>query len=184
MTTAARYYLMQIERIEEMRLTRADDVAIGRLLDAAFNTEFNGRSFYQNRHHTRLLVRQGGDVIGHMAVSVRAIRMGDTLCHAAGLAEVATHPDHRGEGIATALMHAAIGEARASVADFFVLFGDQPLYAASGFVPFDNVVARQDMTDARGGAIKTDRKDKLMVMSLSDLAWDPTARIDLMGFAF
>ena len=87
---------MQIERIEEMRLTHADDAAIGKLLDAAFNTEFDGRSFYQNRHHVRFVVRDGDEIIGHMALGLRAIRMGDRLVQAAGLADVATAPDHRG----------------------------------------------------------------------------------------
>ena len=175
---------MQIERIEEMRLTRADEAAISRLLDACFDTDFGGRSFYQNRHHTRLLVRKEDTVIGHMAVSLRAIRMGDHLCHAAGLAEVATDPAHRGQGIATALMQAAIAEARASIADFFVLFGVQPLYAASGFVAQINPLIRLDMRGAQSGEVLRGPKDGLMVMQLGDLAWDPQAKIDLMGYAF
>lgn len=175
---------MQIERIEEMRLTRADEAAIATLLDLAFGTDFAGRSFYQNRHHVRLIVRDGSTVFGHMAIGLRAIRMGAQLCHAVGLAEVATHPDHRGQGIATALMHAAIAEARASIADFLVLFGDQPLYAASGFVAQPNSVTHLDMQGARSGDVIRGPKVGLMVMPLDDLPWDPKAEIDLMGFAF
>lgn len=175
---------MQIETIPEMRLTRADEQAIGQLLDLAFGTEFDGRSYFQNRHHTRLLVRDGDQIIGHMAIGLRAIRMGDVLCTAAGLAEVASHPDHQRKGIATAMLQVAIAEARASVADFFILFGDEPLYARAGFVPQPNETLSVSFHGVRTGAQERRTDDGLMVMELGELRWDRDARIDLVGFAF
>ena len=175
---------MQIERIEEMRLTHADDAKIGTLLDLCFDDDFSERSFYQQRHNTRLIVRSGDAVIGHMAISLRAIRVGERLCHAAGLAEVATHPDHRGQGIASRLLDAAIAEARASVADFFMLFGVAPLYAANGFRNQPNTITCVDMRGVRTGDLRQRKNEGVMVMELGNLAWDPTAPIDLVGFPF
>lgn len=175
---------MQIERIEEMRITDADEIAIGTLLDAAFSTEFGGRSYYQQRHHVRFIVRDGAAVIGHMALGLRAIRMGDTLAQAAGLAEVATHPDHRGKGIATALMNAVLTEAKASPAHFLLLFGDEPLYAGVGFKVVPNTSLNVSFIGVKTGAHQTRKDDKLMMMPLRDLAWDEDAVIDLVGHAF
>ena len=175
---------MHIDRIEEMRLTPEDETRIATLLDLCFDTEFDGRSFFQQRHHTRLVIRDGDAVIGHMALSLRAIRMGDRLCHAVGLAEVATHPDHRGKGIASCLMQEAIAEARATIADFFVLFGTAPLYAASGFVSHHNPVLCVEMHGVRTKAPRRWRAEHLMVLPLTDLPWDPEAEIDFVGFAF
>lgn len=175
---------MKIERIEEMRLTRADDEAIGRLLDAAFQTGFEGRAFYQNRHNLRLIVRHDELIVGHMALSLRAIRMGDQLVHAVGLAEVATDPAHRGKGIATAMIDEAIREAKATLADFFILFGDQPLYAGVGFVAKENETTSISMHGVRTGVLEHRKCDGLMVMQLAETTWDDDAAIDLVGFAF
>ena len=175
---------MQIERIEELRLTPADDAAIARLLKAAFGTDFGGRSFYQNRHHVRLVMRDGAQIIGHMALGLRAIRVGDRLVNAAGLAEVATDPAHRGKGIASALMTATIAEAQASIADFLILFGDQDLYAGVGFETKPNRSLSIAMYGARTGQHEHRQNEGLMVMQLRETVWDDTAEIDLMGFAF
>ena len=175
---------MKIDRIEEMRLTRQDEAAIARLLKAAFGTDFGGRSYYQNRHNVRLVVRDGDKVIGHMAISLRDIRMGDNLVTVAGLAEVATDPDHRGKGIASALMTAAIAEAKASLAEFFVLFGDQALYAGVGFETKPNRSLSVAMYGVRTGAQEHRQNEGLMVMQLRETPWDDTANIDLLGFAF
>lgn len=175
---------MQVERIEEMRLTSGDEKAIADLLARAFGTDFGGRSFYQNRHHVRLVVRDGDAVIGHIALGLRAIRMGDRLLQAAGVAEVATDPAHRGKGIATALLAATIAEARWSSADVLILFGDQPLYAASGFEAKPNRTRSISMHGVRTGPLEDRQADGLMVMPLRDTAWDDSALIDLVGFAF
>lgn len=175
---------MLVERIEELRLTSADEAAIARLLAAAFDTDFGGRSFYQNRHTVRLVVRYDDQIIGHMALGLRAIRMGDRLVNAAGLAEVATDPSHRGKGIASALMTAVIAEATASIADFLILFGDQALYSGVGFQAKPNRTLSVSMHGARTGAHENRQGDGLMVMQLGDIPWDDGALIDLVGFAF
>lgn len=175
---------MKVERIEEMRLTYDDEQQIGALLDRAFGAEFDGRSYYQQRHHVRLIVRENGAVIGHMALSLRAIRMGEQIIQVAGLAEVGTDPNHRGKGIASALMKAAIKEAKSSIASFFVLFGGQPLYAGSGFTAQENTVRFTPFVDVRTNPTKEVAKDGLMVLPLTNLAWDDSAIIDLVGHAF
>ena len=95
---------MKIERIEELRLSKADDAAIAALLNASFETNFGQRSFFEQRHHLRLLIRENNTVIGHMGISIRAIQMGPTLLTIAGLGDVATDINYRGQGIATRLM--------------------------------------------------------------------------------
>jgi predicted N-acetyltransferase YhbS len=81
-------------------------------------------------------------------------------------------------------MKAAIAEAQASPAAFFVLFGDQPLYAASGFVTKTNLLRYSSFLGVQSGEVIDAAKDGLMVMSLRDELWDDTAVIDLVGHAF
>ena len=77
---------MQVERIEEMRLTQVDEEQIGALLDRAFGADYEGRSYYQQRHHVRLIMRAGTEILGHIALSLRAIRMDEQIVQVAGLA--------------------------------------------------------------------------------------------------
>lgn len=175
---------MQIDRIPEWRLTPADEAQIVALLARAFTTDFGGRSFFQQRHHLRLLARDGGAVVGHVAILFRAIRLGNDLVTIAGLAEVATDPDRRGEGIAARLLAEAIAEARASNAAFLTLFGTAGLYAGAGFRPVRNPLIWAEMTGAHTGGVCRDRAESLMVLPLGPRDWDEAVEVDLLGNLF
>ena len=175
---------MQIERIDETRLTAADDTRINALLVRAFEEGFGDRSFHQQRHHVRFVVRDGDSIIGHMALCYRSIRMGDVLVPIMGLGEVATDPDHQGKGIASAMMTDVIAEANASEAAFFLLFGVRPIYEGRGFRSVANSVKHTALYNAWTDDVRIDDAGYLMVMPLTDMAWDDDAPIDLLGFSF
>ncbi|NBD30188.1 MAG: GNAT family N-acetyltransferase [Alphaproteobacteria bacterium] len=178
----------QIDRIEEMRLEPDDEAQIAQLLLAAFDDEgFCGRSYHQQRHHLRLVLR-APEIIGHMALTYRAIRMGDALVDIVGLAEVATAPERQGEGIATRLLTAALDEARSSGAAFFVLFGNRPIYAGHGFRAVSNPLTYTPMYGQETGAVIRQETavthDDMMILPLGDMPWDASAHIDLLGTKF
>ena len=175
---------MKIERIEEMRLSKRDDKAIGSLLDGSFGVDYGTRSFFQQRHHIRLLMRQKAAVIGHMGITIRAIRMGDKLLTIAGLGDVATDISYRGQGIATQLLHHAIKEVKSSQCAFFLLFGNRPLYAASGFKSVPNKVRCTSLIGVKTGEVIELSDSELMVMPLGSILWDEATMIDLVGHAF
>ena len=175
---------MQIDRIPEWALTALVEAEIAALLARCFSTDFGGRSFFQTRHHLRLVHRPRGAIIGHMALQWRAMRLGDRLVTVAGLAEVATDPDHRGKGIAAGLLQAAIAEAKASPAEFFLLFGVAELYGAAGFRTVHNPMIWADMLGARTHDIHREPADSLMVLPLRGTVWDDQATLDLLGNLF
>lgn len=174
---------MLIERIPEWHLSAADDAEIAALLARCFPTDFGGRSFFIQRHHLRLVVREGA-IIGHMALTLRAVELGERLFTIAGLAEVATHPDHRGKGIAAALLQAAIAESRASPAEHLLLFGVARLYAAAGFRRVSNRMAHVAVQRTRVARLVSDGDDNLMVLPLGDMPWPDDALLDLRGPVF
>ena len=173
-----------IERVPEWQLTTADDRGIGDLLDRAFREDFGGRSYYKQRHHLRLLHREDERILAHMGLAYRTIRLGDQLVDICGLADVATAPETRGRGLASGLLAEAIAFARESPADFFVLFGDRPMYAGHGFRPAPNRMRFVAIHEFRLIDVREDFDDGLMVLPVGDLDWDDAAPVDLLGPMF
>ncbi len=177
---------MQIEAVAEFDLTADQDAEIAALVGRAFgeNHGYGNMSFYNQRHHLRLLARRDGVLIGHYALGFRALRMGGQRVQIIGLAEVATDPDHQGKGVASALMTAAIDRARSTLADFIVLFGTRPLYEGVGFVAKRNVVRHMGIENDHTTEIIQGVETALKVLQLKDTEWDDGALIDLLGPTF
>jgi predicted N-acetyltransferase YhbS len=164
-----------VHQIPEMQLSAADDAAIAGLLARCFTTDFGGRSFFIHHHHLRLVIRDGGAIISHVALMLRSVSIGGQRVSVAGLAEVATDPAHRGQGHAATLLHAAIEAAKASPAAFLLLFGQAGLYGAAGFWAVPNPVTQLDLQPGASAG--------LMVLALQGRPW-PAGVLDLRGPEF
>lgn len=176
--------MTHVERIPENDLTAADETALSVLLERCFDVAFSGRSYFKQRYHTRYVVRDG-PIVGHAATGLRAIRCDDRIITIAAISDVVTAPSHRGQGIATQMMQALIADAQRGVADFAVLFGTAPLYAALGFVPQANSIRYVAIDDGQTFDVRTeDRPDGLMILPTAEQAWDTSAMLDLMGTRF
>ncbi|NHB76026.1 GNAT family N-acetyltransferase [Rhodobacter calidifons] len=176
---------MTPETIPEHLLTNADESEIAQLLARCFATDFGGRSFFQTRHTCRHVLRHDQRIIAHLALQLRAVRLGEALVTIAGIADVATDPDHRGRGHATRLLQAALAAARRSPARHVLLFGTAKLYAAAGFRLVENPLTYLDMTGARTGQLHRDRPvEHLQCLDLGPETWDGTGPLDLLGGLF
>ena len=175
---------MLIEQIPEWKLGNPDEAEIAGLLARCFESDFGGRSYFQIRQHLRLVHRREGRIVGHMAIQFRAMRLGGRLISVAGLADVATDAGYRGQGIAAALLQEAIGIAKASPAEFFLLFGRAKLYPAAGFKRVRNDLVWTGMDGAQTGAVLRQPADGLMVLPLGEAAWDGSVVLDLLGPTF
>lgn len=172
------------ERIPEMQLTAEDEAEIASLLPAAFEEDFGGKSHYLQRPNLRIVHREEGRIVAHIAVFFRDVLLGGNRHPVAGLGDVAVHPDHRGRNHAATLIAAAIEDARASAARFFLLRGVRSLYSGLGFVAQPNPVTFSGLTDTGVGAPVTEPMADLMVLTLSQTPWDPQAPLDLLGPTF
>lgn len=177
---------MRIETHHEIALTEAADAEIAALLEVAFGQDdgFQGRSFYKQRHHLRVLAREDGQLIGHIALNYRVIRVADRLVPIIGLAEVATAPDQGGKGVASTLLRETIKIASGTQAAFILLFGDHPIYENRGFVKQKNTLRFTKVEDNRSQEIVTMSTEALHVMAVGNQTWDDTAEVDLLGHIF
>ena len=173
-----------IETLSETALTATDDAQIADLLTRCFDTRFNNRSYYRQRPHMRLMHRRHGQIIGHIGLLLRPIRLGGTLIDIAGLVEVATHPDHRGQAIATNLLRTAITQAQTTKAGYLLLFGEAALYAANGFTRHSNILTYLDITEDRTRDILIEPAQTLMVLPLRSQIWPTSAPLDMLGPLF
>ncbi|MFE3836632.1 GNAT family N-acetyltransferase [Pseudogemmobacter sonorensis] len=172
-----------MERIAEADLPEADEAGISALLARCFEG-FGGRSHYLIRHDWRHVIREEGGIIAHLAVQLRAMRLGGRLITVAGIADVATDPDHRGKGHAAKLLRDAIAQAGQARAEFVLLFGTARIYAAAGFRPVANPIIWVAMPGAVTGEIRRAPAEALMVLPLQGTAWDEAAELDLLGPLF
>jgi len=63
---------------------------------------------YGYRRENALVAELNGKVVGHLHVVLRKVYLGLSQVDVCGVANVATHPDFRGRGIATSLMESAL----------------------------------------------------------------------------
>ena len=173
-----------IEIIPEWALTAPDEAQIARLITLCFGDDFDNRSYYRQRPHLRLIYRQDGQIIGHIALLLRAVRLGAQMTDTIGLAEVCTHPDQRGAGVASQLLQAAITQARASQAAYLTLFGTAPLYAGHGFTRQTNILTYVDLAQNRTTAILNEPAETLMTLPLRNRPWPTEAPLDMLGPLF
>lgn len=80
-----------------------------------------------------LVAVEAAEIVGHILLSRVAIE-GERSGRALALAPVAVHPDHQGTGIGSALIRAAIDEARRCAEPLIVLVGHANYYPRFGFV--------------------------------------------------
>jgi len=90
-----------------------------------YRSDGDGRSF---------VVFHGGRPVSHCATRTVDLFTAAGPCRGSLLGSVATAPDHRGRGLASAVLAAAVADA-AVTADHVLLWAERPdLYAAHGFV--------------------------------------------------
>lgn len=175
---------MDIQTIPELDLSPAVDAEIATLLDAAFDTDFGGRSYFRQRHHLRLIARVDGVLAGHVALTYRVIRNKGQLIPVIGLAEVATDPAFRGQGVARALIMQALAVAASSDAAFALLFGDPAHYRRYGFETARNPLRHLDLENGVSRSVETVTDPGFMVAVTGDIAWNDDTEVDLMGHMF
>lgn len=160
------------------------DAAIAGLLDACFGGAHEGRTFFKQVPHRRLLAWNGDGLVGHVGMDLRAVRVDEATVPVLGIVDLCVAPAARRQGIGTALLQAA--EERAEGQSFALAMADDPrLYHRAGY----NLIHAADVTflaidELRcHSVVRRDLSEVFMVKRLAGNAW-PDGPIDLLGHLF
>ena len=160
------------------------DAAIASLLDACFDGVHGGRTWFKQIPHERLLAWSGGDLMGHVGIEYRVVRVGEAFLPIVGIVDLCVAPAARRQGIGAALLHRV--ETRARGQSFALAMVDDPrLYQRSGYslLHAANVTFLAIDELRCHSVIRRDLSEIFMVKQLTCDAW-PDGPIDLLGHLF
>ncbi len=160
------------------------DAAIASLLDACFDSAHGGRTWFKQIPHERLLAWSGSDLMGHVGMEYRVVRVGEAILPILGIVDLCVARAARGQGIGAALLQGA--EERARGQSFALAMADDPrLYQRTGYslIQAANVTFLAIDESRCHSVIRRNLSDVFMVKRLACDAW-PDGPIDLLGHLF
>lgn len=176
----------RIQLLPEYEIPSSLHVEIGRLLDLCFPDTFEGRTYYKQLPHFRLLAWQAGKLAGQLGIDSRVINIEGQVIKIFGIIDLCVHPQERGAGLATCLLSRAEEIARLHGRDHLVLMADRhDLYLKAGFTRVQPALTKWLAIDGRKsmGMIQRDLAECFLVKPLSPRPW-PSGEIDLLGYLF
>jgi predicted acetyltransferase len=120
----------------------------GRWTPEAFHTFYEGDSSYAPEQS--LLIECDGAIASHVRCSRRMMRVGEALVDLGAVSSVATLPEYRGRGYASALMQAAVDYMCRRGDQVSMLFTSiQPFYERLGWVTYPRYWVQKKLTGNR-----------------------------------
>ncbi len=86
------------------------------------------RHLGENNLENIRVIKQEGQIVAHVAASIRPVSLAGIQTKVAGIGAVATHPEARGYGFASILMQDAIQRCTEQGADIMLISGDLGIY--------------------------------------------------------
>ena len=169
--------------VQDGALSTHED-ALRELLDGCFPGWFEGRTFYKQEPHKRVLAFSGSRLVGQVGLDFRVINVAGQIVKIVGVIDVCVAEPFRNNGIGRKLLFQA--EAVSGGRDFALLMADcQALYVRCGYKALSNAPTRwlaiEDLQSH--SVIERDLGDCFMYKPLQGAAW-PGGAIDLLGYLF
>ena len=163
-------------------LTLAEDKSLRELFVLCFKRELTyleRQRFFRELPPHRWIVEDDGNIIAHIAGYDKILGTRNGLLPVIGIAEVCTHPDYRGRGLARAILGEIHDWARDQGFDWSLLFGSRAIYGGSGYNRINNSIRALDYET---GEWKIENLQYALARQLNESAapW-PQGTIDLRG---
>ena len=156
------------------------------LLDQCFPDIFEGRTYFKQLPHVRLLAMDEGSVVAQVGIDARVVTVGGTTVSIFGLIDLAVHPASRGKRIGTQLLAEAERIACAGEREFLVAMADRhDLYLKQGYDRVQPALTKWLAIEDRQSVelMTRDLSNCFMVKPLTEKSW-PAGTIDMLGYIF
>lgn len=176
----------KIELVIEISLRGPLERQLAVLLDQCFPNTFEGRSYFKQIPHARVLMWRGNSLIGYAGLDHRVIRIGDAVTRVTGIVDLCVDPSYWHIGRGSALLQFAETLARGGQSTFMILFADRTdLYLRNGYRAIEPAVLTWLAIEERTSHSmqRRDFSGTFMVKEITDIAF-PSGEIDLLGYLF
>lgn len=175
-----------IEHLVETSIDTATESDLIALLEECFPDTFEGRTYFKQMPHARLLHYQDGALVGQLGLDFRIIRVGEEVIRTLGVIDLCVSTQLRLQQRATAMLERVAMIAEKARTDFQILFADNPaLYLNNGYQLVEPAQISWLAIDDRKtyGVIERDMTGILLARPTSNRSF-PSGEIDLLGYLF
>ena len=176
--------MIRYDLIDEPDLTDKGEASLRALLAICF-PGYPNRTYYKQLPHQRILVGDGSELVGHLAIDKRVMALAGQAIRTLGLVDVCVAPGRRSQGIGSALLAEAEKLGRRGRFQFAILFVDDPrLYEANGYRYVENPCVWLKIDEHQTLGIANEAlPTALMIKALTSEPWRPGV-LDLLGYLF
>lgn len=176
-----------IDLVSEFHLTDSAKAELRALLPACFpEAGYNGRIYYKQLPHHRLILSEDKKIIGQLGIDFRVMNLNNALVTVFGVIDLAVHPSCQGKGYGARLMLAfeQLAKNHANNIDFLFLVTDKPsFYERLGYKTTLQKVAWLKINEGKNCGLGYEQVDDccLMVKSIGDKLWED-GELDMLGY--
>lgn len=177
---------LRIASLPEHSITSEVSSQLQDLLEECFPGWLEGRTYYKQLPHFRLMAMDAERVVGQVGVDGRIINVGGEVLSIFGVIELAVRSSCRGRGIGTMLLSEVERIARSANRDFLVVMADRhDIYLKEGYRRILPARTRLLAIENRQSVdvVENDLSNCFMVKPLTDKPW-PKGTIDMLGYVF
>jgi GNAT superfamily N-acetyltransferase len=176
---------MEIQQIEEYRITAQQGQQISDLLSLCFPEFPQGQSFLHQAPDFRLLIWENDELKGHLAIEHRLIRVGSEFLRIFGVSDLCIHPSTQDKGYGKQLLQRVATLGKEFHLDFLVLLASEhSFYLQHGFRVVNNPC--RWLMIQHGHTLGVNQRhlpDSILVKQLGQKDW-PEGVFDFLGHIF
>ena len=174
-----------IEIIAEYKMSKSHQEKIALLLEKAFPTYPQGQYFYNQLPSFRYLVWNDDELVAHVGIDHRVIRLGDKIFKVFGMVDLCVEEKYQSQKIGSSLLEKIEEEAKAYEIDFLLLVAEQfDLYTRNGFKVVENTSKWLMLRNQHSfGILHRKLKNCILYKPVNDKEWTE-GTLDFLGTVF
>ena len=177
---------LEIELVDEFRISRPVRRELQHLLHECFPDFFETRIYAKQVPNFRILVRREGILIGQSAIDYRVMAIDGISVPVFGIVDLCVTESLRSQGIGTRILQRVEGLARECEIEFLVLFADDHrlYYERRGFTSCDCVCRWLGIDEHKSLGLLSEKLGDILMLKSMKGRIPSFQSLDLLGYLF